>query len=307
MRFLIVGAGGVGGYFGGRLIEKGEDVTFLVRQNRKTQLETDGLVIKSKHGDFQTDVNAICSGEEKEPFEVVIITVKAYHLAQVIKDITPYVGENTVIVPFVNGYSHFETLHQAFGKEKILGGLCFVETTLNAKAEIVQTSNSHNFVFGEWDGSKTKRATILSEHMIGAKFNADLSEKIQSDVWNKYIFIATMSGVTTLMRSPIGPILAEENGNTICKSLLTEIVSIVRDYDKTVQKDIAELTFHKLQSIESSMKSSMQRDMENHRNVEVDHLHGFLLNLAEKQGKDTNEFPILKTIYSNLKIYESLL
>lgn len=307
MRFLIVGAGGVGGYFGGRLIEKGEDVTFLVRQNRKIQLEMDGLVIKSSHGDFQTDVKAICTGEEKKPFEVVIITVKAYHLAQVITDIAPYVGENTVIIPFINGYIHYETLNQAFGKEKILGGLCFVETTLNDKAEIVQTSNSHDFVFGEWEGFKTERVTLLSEHMRGAKFNAVLSEKIQSDVWNKYIFIATMSGVTTLMRSPIGPILADENGKIVCKRLLAEIVSIVRDYDNRVQEDIAEVILHKLQSMESSMKSSMQRDMENNRNVEVEHFHGFLLNLAEKQGKDTNDFPTLKIIYSNLKIYESML
>lgn len=307
MRFLIVGAGGVGGYFGGRLIEKGEDVTFLVRQNRQAQLKTDGLVIKSCHGDFQTDVKAIQSGEEMVPFDVVILTVKAYHLAQAITDIVPYVGENTVIIPLVNGYVHYETLHQAFGKEKILGGLCFIETTINEKAEIVQTSNSHDFVFGEWEDAKTKRITLLAEHMREAKFNAVLSGKIQNDVWTKYIFIATMSGVTTLMRSPIGPILANENGANICKSLLAEIISIVRDYDKTVQKDIAELSLNKLHSIESSMKSSMQRDMENYNNVEVDHFHGFLLNLAEKQGKDTNDFPILKIIYSNLKIYESML
>ncbi|WNF38261.1 ketopantoate reductase family protein [Bacillaceae bacterium IKA-2] len=307
MRFLIVGAGGVGGYFGGRLIEKGEDVTFLVRQNRKTQLKTAGLVIKSSHGNFQTDVKAICTGEEKKPFDVVIITVKAYHLAQVITDIAPYVGENTMIIPLVNGYIHYETLHQAFGKEKILGGLCFIETTINDQAEIVQTSNSHDFIFGEWDGSKTERVTLLAEHIRGTKFNSVLSEKIYSDVWNKYIFIATMSGVTTLMRSPIGPIITDENGQTVCKRLLAEIVLIVRDYDQTVQEDIAELTLHKLQSIEFLMKSSMQRDMENNRNVEVEHFHGFLLNLAEKQGKDRNDFPILTTVYSNLKIYESLL
>lgn len=307
MRFLIVGAGGVGGYFGGRLIEKGEDVTFLVRQNRKTQLEANGLVIKSVHGDFQKDVKIISSGENMEAFDVVIITVKAYHLAQVIRDITPYVGKNTAIIPLLNGYTHYETLQQTFGKEKILGGLCFIETTLNQKAEINQKSTIHDFVFGEWDGSKTERVALIAEHIQGAKFNAVLSEKIQSDVWNKYILIATVSGVTTLMRAPIGPILADENGKIICKRLVTEIVSIIRDYDNKVPENTAEFILQKIESIEPSMKSSMLRDIENLRNVEADHFHGFLLNLVEKQGKDTSGFPILKTIYSNLKIYESLL
>lgn len=307
MRFLIVGAGGVGGYFGGRLIEKGEDVTFLVRKNRKAQLQSEGLAIKSTHGDYQTNVKAICASEEIETFDVVIITVKAYHLDQVITEIKPYIGENTVIIPLLNGYNHYQVLQEAFGSEKVLGGLCFIETTLTSKGEIVQTSGIHNFVFGEWDGRLTERAALINEHLSGAHFNVVLSEKIQNDVWNKYIFIATMSGVTTLMRSPIGPILADENGEKVCIRLLDEIVSIVRDYDRGVQEDIAALTLQKLQSIEPTMKSSMQRDMEKNGHVEADHFHGALLNMAKEQGKEMSAFPLLQTVYSNLKIYEGLL
>ena len=121
MRVLIVGAGGVGGYFGGRLVEKGADVTFLVRKRRKEQLKEKGLVIHSVHGDFASSVRAITTGEEAAPFDLIILSVKAYHLEEAIRDIRPYVADSTAILPLLNGMSHLDRLESAFGRGKILG------------------------------------------------------------------------------------------------------------------------------------------------------------------------------------------
>lgn len=308
MRFLMVGAGAVGGYFGGRLVEKGEDVTFLVRQKRKEQLHKNGLTIKSVNGDFHTnEVKAISAGEEVEAYDVIVLTVKAYHLETVISEITPYVGDETVIIPLLNGYSHYQVLQETFGNEKVLGGLCFIESTLNEQGEIVQTSGVHDLVFGEWSGTRTSRVKAIFDHMNDAGFKTVLSEMIRGDVWNKYIFIASMSGVTTLMRSPIGPIMENEHGKFICQSLVNEIVSIVKDYDDIVNESAADVIFNRICSLAPQMKSSMQRDMEKNALVEADHFHGVLLKIAEEQGKDLSLFPALRTVYSNLKVYESLL
>lgn len=305
MRFLIVGAGAVGGYFGGRLAQKGEDVTFLVRPARRKQLENNGIVIRSVHGDYSGPVQTISSGEQAPPFDVVILSVKAYHLPQVIKEIHPYVGESTVLLPLLNGYDHYRVLTEHFGQEKVLGGLCFIETTLNQQGEIVQTSQRHDLVFGEWDGSDTERSRAIEEHMSNAGFVYKRSQEIQSDVWQKFIFISCMSGITTLMQSPIGAIMTDPHARETYQRLIDEIVSIARFVGAPVNEDAGSRVFSITESLASEMKSSMQRDMEKGLPVEADHLHGSLLTMATQSGKQARQYPTLQTVYANLKVYEA--
>ncbi|MDM5155182.1 ketopantoate reductase family protein [Bacillus sp. DX1.1] len=304
MRFLIVGAGAIGGYFGGRLAQKGEDVTFLVRSKKQKQLNDEGLTIKSIHGDFHTPVKTIGYEDPVQKYDVIIIAVKSYHLPQVQTDIAPYVGSKTVILPLLNGYEHFEHLQHAFGKETILGGLCFIETTLDEHGTVIQSSPRHDLVFGEWDGTYSDRAKRILSHFHDAGFNVTLSENIQRDIWHKYIFIASMSGVTTLMNAPIGPILSDENGQKIYRRLILEVTSIAKLVGAPVSEEVEEQTFQITLALSPSMKSSMQRDMEKNLSVEAQHLHGFLL---AKISPTEENYPILQTVYSRLKIYESML
>ena len=167
MRVLVVGAGAVGGYFGGRLLEKGVDVTFLVRERRKKQLQERGLVIHSVHGDAVLSPKLLVTGEQAEPFDVVIFSNKAYHLPEAIRDAKPYVGEATMILPLLNGMAHMDMLWKEFGKDNVLGGLCFIEATLNENGEIVQTSASHDVRFGEWSGERTERVLALEQLFSG--------------------------------------------------------------------------------------------------------------------------------------------
>jgi 2-dehydropantoate 2-reductase len=302
MRILVVGAGAVGGYFGGRLLEKGGDVTFLVRERRKRELEEHGLVIHSVHGDAVLKPKLMVAGEPSEPFDVVIFSSKAYHLAGAIADAKPYIGQATMILPLLNGMAHMDTLWETFGRRNVLGGLCFIETTLNEKGEIVQTSSAHDVRFGEWSGERTERTEALESLFAGANARFRLSERIAADMWNKYLFIATMSGVTTLFRAPIGPIRSGEYGGAIIDRLLGEIKEIMQAHGAPLTDEMAERQRIQLEQIAPTMKSSMQRDMEKGQLIEADHLQGYLLLLAKRYGIQA---PLLETVYHNLKIYEA--
>lgn len=304
MRFLLVGAGAIGGYFGGRLIQKGEEVVFLVRPPKQKQLEEAGLTITSVHGDFHTPVQTIVSGERAEPFDCIILSVKAYHLAQALHDIAPYVGENTMILPLLNGYDHYAQLTKAFGEAHILGGLCFIETTLDHEGTIIQTSPRHDIVFGEWRGGTSGRTERLLHHLEGAQFAVKRSENIQRDIWQKYIFIASMSGITTLINAPVGPILSTAAARTVFERLVHEVVAIARNAGAPIDENTEERTIKTMESLHPEMKSSMQRDMEKGGPVETDHLHGALLALA---APEQGFYPVLEAVYGKLKVYEASL
>lgn len=220
MRILVLGAGGIGGYFGGRLVEKGEDVTFLVRSRRKTQIEENGLNIHSINGDFSCTPKLITKTDNADSFDVVLFSTKAYHLEEAINDLKPFVGEKTVIIPLLNGVAHLSPLQQEFGQDRVIGGLCFIETTLNEGGDIVQTSKAHRLLFGEFNQTKTDRVERIAETFSGTKASFVLSDHIVQDMWHKYLFIAAMSGVTTLMRAPIGPIRETDGGKSLSNHCL---------------------------------------------------------------------------------------
>ncbi|MFC9449351.1 2-dehydropantoate 2-reductase [Bacillus cereus] len=304
MRILVLGAGGVGGFFGGRLVEKGEDVTFLVRSKRKQQLEEKGLVIRSVNGDFSFQPKLITKEDRTSPFDVILFSTKAYHLNEGIQDLKPFVGENTVIIPLLNGIAHVSRLQKEFGEEKVIGGLCFIETTLNDRGEIVQTSAANRLVFGEINSKDSERIKRISKVFAGTKSSFVLSENITQDMWHKYLFITVMSGVTTLMRAPIGPIRESEGGRDFIRNVFEESVQIMRALGAPVKANIIEEHMKTIDKISYDMKSSMQRDMEKGSLIEGEHLQGYLLDLAEEFSI---EAPLLGVVYQNLNVYEKVI
>jgi 2-dehydropantoate 2-reductase len=304
MKILVVGAGAIGGYFGGRLMEKGEDVTFLVREKRKKQLEENGLVIESVYGDIHLQPKTILSGSANdESFDVIMLSTKAYHFQDAMESIRPYVSDHTMILPLLNGISHIEVLIGNFGEDKILGGLCFIESTLDEHGKVIQTSPAHDFVFGERSGEKTERILALQKSFNETKADFRLSENIEQEMWHKYLFITTLSGVTSLFRSPIGPIRDQEYGRKKTHSLLQEVSSIMRRSQAPIADIAEEIQLNKLMQLSYQMKSSLQRDMEKGVPTEAEHFFGYLIHLARKTDLAT---PILEAVYANLKIYESI-
>ncbi|AND38512.1 MULTISPECIES: ketopantoate reductase family protein [Cytobacillus] len=302
MRILVIGAGAIGGYFGGRLLEKGEDVTFLVREKRKQQLEKYGLLAESVHGDMTfPEPKTIQAGEKADAFDVILLSTKAYHLEGAIEDIRPFTGDSTLILPLLNGIAHMDQLTAAFGAANVLGGLCFIETTLGENGKVIQTSPVHDFVFGERSGEKTERILKLQEAFSGTKANFRLSENIEQEMWHKYLFISTLSGVTSLFRSPIGPIRDQAFGLNTVKIVLKEASAIMRGLDAPLADGIEDAQVQKINEMGYEMKSSLQRDMEKQQAIEADHFFGYLLKKAELLDLDA---PVIGAIYANLKVYE---
>ncbi|MCQ6523989.1 MULTISPECIES: 2-dehydropantoate 2-reductase [Bacillus] len=303
MRILVLGAGGVGGFFGGRLVEKGEEVTFLVRSKRKKQLEERGLVIRSVNGDFSFQPKLITKEDRIAPFDVILFSTKAYHLNEAIQDLKPFVGESTVIIPLLNGVAHLSLLQKEFGEEKVIGGLCFIETTLNDQGEIVQTSAANRLVFGEIKSQHAEKMKHISKAFAGTKSSFVLSENITQDMWHKYLFITVMSGVTTLMRAPIGPIRESKGGRDFIRNLFEECMQIMRCVGAPIKDNIVQEHMKTIDKISYNMKSSMQRDMEKGSSIEAKHLQGYLLDVAEQFSI---EAPLLGAVYQNLKVYEEM-
>ncbi|GED58577.1 ketopantoate reductase family protein [Brevibacillus formosus] len=302
MKVLVLGAGGIGGYFGGRLVESGIDVTFLVRERRYKQLQERGLRIQSIHGDLLLEQpQLIQAGEEAGPFDVVLLSNKAYTLEDSVDAIAPYVGEDTVVIPLLNGIAHMELLWDRFGRERVLGGLCFIETTLNADGDVVQTSPIHDAVFGEWEGGKSERVDRIEQAFSKINGTMRASANIQREAWHKYLFIATFSGITTLMNSAVGPIRDSAWGVELTRQLADEIASVMNALEAPIKPDIVDKQMETFQNQRPQTKSSMLRDMGKGLPVEADHLQGYLLERAEQKGLST---PLLKVVYNNLKVYE---
>lgn len=299
MKILVIGAGAIGGYFGGRLIEAGKDVTFLVRNGRKKQLDENGIVINSFHGDYSAMPKTIIAGDTAEPFDIILLSTKAYHLQSAINDFKQYVSEHTVIIPLLNGIAHLEQLDEAFGEEKVLGGLCFIETTLDEDGTIVQTSPAHHLLFGNRFHHDSYKIAQIAETLSGTKANIQLNDQIDQEMWKKYLFIAVFSGITSLFRSPIGPIREHPSGLALIHQAAKEAEKVMQKLHVPIE---AETQLQKMQEIGDNMKSSLQRDMEKHLQIEGDHFFGYLL----KKANELNiECPVLTTIYTNLKIYEA--
>lgn len=301
MKILIVGAGGIGGYFGARLMETGQDVTFLVRERRKKQLEETGLNVDSVNGDVRMAPKLITAKDQPEQYDLIVLTTKSYQLEGAIKDIRPFVGEGTMILPLLNGISHIDDLAAAFGEERVLGGLCFIETTLDEKGTVVQTSPMNQLVYGERSGEKTERILKVEKAFSGTKADFALSENIEQDMWHKYLFITAMSGITSAMASPIGPIRELESGKRTISAFLDELAAVMKAANAPIKETIAEDQLAKIMSLAPGMKSSMQRDMEKGQSIEVEHLQGYLLESAKAHQIPV---PVLETLYTQLKLYE---
>lgn len=304
MRILVLGAGGIGGYFGGRLAEQGKDVTFLVRPKRKASLEKNGLVINSVNGNYAFQPKLITAQQDVEPFDIVLLSSKAYHLEQSIEDLRPFVGPNTVIIPLLNGIAHIATLQQAFGRERILGGLCIIETTLDPLGEVSHTSDFDQLIFGELDGTTSERVQQIADAFEDTKAKFILSEHIKRDMWHKYLMITVLSSVTTLMHAPIGPIRDSEGGKPYIEAMYQEVASIMQAHQAPISEDIVKRYMKSLDNLSYHFKTSMQRDMERGLNIEGQHIQGYILSLANQYDFPA---PLLTSVYQNLNVYNEML
>jgi len=302
MRVLVVGAGATGGYFGGRLLEANQDVTFLVRPGRAAQLATSGLNIRSRYGDVNIPSPPTVLAENLcEHFDLVLLSCKAYDLEDAITSFAPAFGANTAVLPLLNGIHHLEVLDQRFGQDHVLGGQCFIAATVNEKHEIVHLNESHTISFGERGGRRSPRVNEIAAALATARFESRLSETILQEMWAKWVFIASAAGITCLMRAAVGDFVAA-GGTEFAMTLLEECASIARQERFPVNDASLERSKAMLTQPGSTLTASMLRDIEQGGRIEADHIVGDLLRHGRQLGLST---PLLRVVYAHLKSYEA--
>lgn len=302
MRVLVVGAGAIGGYFGGRLLAAGRDVTFLVRPRRAAELAAAGLVIKSPNGDVTLKNPPIVQADRlNEKFDVVLLSCKAFDLEDAIRSFAPAVGPKTAIIPLLNGMLHMDVLDKKFGRERVLGGLCAVAVTLNEHREIVQLTPMQSLNFGERDGKFSDRVRAIAEVMASGKFGASASEHVLQDMWEKWVFLASLAASTCLMRAAVGHILAAPGGKDFILGVLDECSAVAAAEGYTPSGPFFERVRGMLTAEGSPLTASMFRDIKAGAPVEADHVIGDLIARGDAAKVPV---PKLRTAYTHLKAYE---
>ncbi len=299
MRILVVGAGSIGGYFGGRLLQAGRDVTFLVRPGRAAQLARTGLCLRSPAGDFDLANPPIVTADTiSAPFDVIVLSCKAYDLDSAMDSLAPAVGRDTLILPVLNGMAHLDALDARFGAERVLGGLCLISTSLDEDGRILHLGVPQAFNFGARSEGQAARVAAILEQFSGAIFDVKASPIITQEMWEKWVFIATAQ-VTCLMRSAIGDIVAS-GGAWVTTALLADCAEIAKSQgfaprDVALQRATAMFT-----AAGSTTTASMARDIERGGRIESEQILGDLL----RRGGDLPS-PVLRIAYAHLKAYEA--
>lgn len=302
MRILILGAGAVGGYLGARLIESGADVTFLLRGERLTSIQKDGLHVNSQLGNINLKPRAISTDNLLPEFDLIVLTCKAYALINATHDIKPAIGKATRVLPLINGVSHLQYLDDFFGRETVMGGLMHLAVELKSNGQINHLNNFHKLSFGirhhEQASCGRELETIISKSQLEYKY----STHIQHDMWEKFIFLTALAGSTCLFRGTVGEILKSEKGREYISGIFQECVAIATACGHAPgEKTLAEYKAL-LMDENSTYSASMLRDVEAGLPTEAEPILGDMLNRGVEKKLSTIH---LGYAYAHLQVYEA--
>lgn len=308
MRVLVLGAGGTGGYFGGRLAQSGADVTFLVRPARAAQLDAHGLRIRSPLGDADLRVahvtaEALPDIARERPFDAVLLSCKAYDLDSSIEAIAPAVGEATFVLPILNGLRHYVPLDARFGASRVVGGLCFISAMKGDDGEVRHLGQPASITFGERIGdTDSARTAAFAALCTQAGIDHVRSLRIAREQWSKFTFLATLAAGTCLMRAPVGRIVAADGGEAFMRALYAQCVAVAAAEGEPIDQHAQQTALRTLTLPESPLKASMLRDLEAGQPVEAMQIVGDMVLRARAAGQDA---PLLATAWAHLQAYEA--
>jgi 2-dehydropantoate 2-reductase len=301
MKIAVIGTGGVGGYFGGRLAESGSDVHFVARGRHLEEMRRCGLKVKSRLGDILIKpVQATDNPEEIGPVDLVIIAVKLADTDAAIQAAKPLLGPDTAVVSLQNGIDAVDRLTAAFGKQRVLGGVCHIAAVISGPGIILHTGTMARMTVGETDGSMSKRLQALEAACKQAKIDFIASTEIDKAIWHKFVFLSSFSGVTTLTRLPKGPIMAEPEARALLHDAIAEAVAVARVRGVRLDDDLVEKLMKFAEGLPDDMKSSMLGDLERGARLELPWLSGTVAKLGSSLGVPT---PVHQVIYRALKPY----
>lgn len=301
MRILVLGAGGIGGYYGARMHAAGGNVTFLVRPGRAAQLREKGLQVFSPFGDLKISPQLVTKETLTETFDVILLTCKAFDLDSAMDAIAPAIGEQSAIVPLLNGVRHIDRLVTRFGAARVLGGVALISVTLAANGEIHHLNKLHRFTVGSLGWRPSPWLEPLSRLMESSGVDFVLADNIGQAMWDKMVFLATLAGATCLMRSSVGTIMATLAGESFINGLLDECAAVADANGRKLGDTQLTVFRNMLTDRSSALVASMLRDVEANKQTEGDHILGDMISWAANKKL---EVPLLKLAYSHLQAYE---
>src|SRR5215218_5353258 len=303
MRVLVVGAGALGGYFGGRLLEAGRDVAFLVRPRRADEIARHGLRIESQHGNAHLRPRtALAGGDPGGPYDLILLAVKAHALEGAMDDMAPALGPGTAILPVLNGMRHLDALAARFGAGRVLGGVAQIPASLGPEGRVRHLGQPHGLAFGETEGGVSERVRAVAALCEGAKFDARASRAIVQEMWEKWVMLAALAGMTCLMRASVGDILAAPGGREALLALLAECRAAAEAAGHAPRPAAVEAATAMLIAEGSPLTASMLRDIEGGGPTEGEHVLGDLVRRAERMGVQT---PVLRLARCHVAAYEA--
>jgi 2-dehydropantoate 2-reductase len=303
MRFLIIGAGALGGYYGGMLVKGGADVTFLVRPKRAAQLAERGLVIKRPEGEFSMPVKTVRAGAIDGPYDVVLVTCKAYDLDGAIDDFAPALSPGGAALPILNGINHIELLAARFGRERVLGGLGLMNAELSPEGAITfRLAADNHIVFGELDGQRSARCLEIQRAFAAGAVPSAVSDRIVAEMWGKFCGYAAVATVATLTRARAGEVAAAPSGAAFVAAAFAESARVIAAEGYPPPPEIEDFVRRLYARLGSDYRPSIAVDLEAGRPTEGDHTIGDLVRRADRRGVDV---PILRAALCNLQVYEA--
>ena len=303
MRFLIIGAGALGGYYGGMLQRGGANVTFLVRPRRATQLAERGLTIRAGNDVFTTPVRAVQAGAVGGPYDLVLLVCKAYDLDAAIDDFLPALARDGAVLPFLNGVNHIAILSDRLGAGRVLGGVTLFSVVRSQEGDItVPGHGTQQTLFGELTGKRRGRCEAIHAAFTAGGLSTTISEDIVAEMWAKFSGFAGASAVSVLTRARAGEIAAAPGGAAFVAAALDEADRVASAEGYPMPTKIRDMYIRVFSQVGSDGAPSILFDVENRRPTEAEHIYGDLVRRADRRGVDV---PILRAALCNLQIYEA--
>ena len=302
MKIVVMGSGGVGGFYGGRLAHAGCDVTFIARGRHLAAMREHGLTIESEQqGNIHVPgVRVTDDPSTLEPADIVIIAVKLWDTEAAARAVKPLVGNATAVLSLQNGVIKDDILRREFGSDAVMGGVGYVGTHIARPGVIHQTGTLQRLVFGEYDGRRSTRAEALLAALLRAGIAAELSSDIRRTLWEKYVFLVGLSGTTATMRSTLGPIRSNPRTRAFLLELMRETVTVGRAHRVTLPEDYAEQRLAFADTLASDMTSSLHHDLEHGNRLEVAWLSGGVVELGKAVNVPT---PANRAVWDILALY----
>jgi 2-dehydropantoate 2-reductase len=299
MKIGVVGVGGVGGYFGGLLARKGTDIHFVARGKHLRALQDEGLQVLSNSGNFHVRIHATAEPHEIGPVDLVLFCVKSFDTYHALREMESMVDDSTTILSLQNGIDNLEKLVDYYGTERIMGGTAYIESSLAAPGAIAQTGDMGRIVFGELDGAASERARSIHEMFQQAGIDARLSDNIHRVLWEKFLFICGVHGVSTLCRAPLGLVMSCPETRELLMHVMQEVQQLAEAKGIELSKKAVSDAMELVGTYKKQFKCSMLRDLEWHRPMEIEALNGMVVKLGRTLGLST---PLNQVIYACIKL-----